>query len=378
MTIYRGRDPYTGDLLGIETNDGIISTISRQHSGATDVPWISPGLIDLQVNGFRGRDVNAPDCSVEMILGITDDLAREGTTVWVPTIVSAAEERIHRALQVIASARAADPRAARSIPFAHVEGPFISELDGPRGVHDREQIRPIDAQEVARWRESGPVGYVTVSPHTADAPAQISRIVRSGTAVAIGHTHATAEQILAAVDAGASLSTHLGNGIFTELPRHPNPIWSQLADDRLSCGFIADGHHLPADTLTAMLRAKGPGRAFLVSDAVELAGSEPGHYRTAVGGTVELTSEGRMSYVGTNLLAGSAASLADCVAFAWRHTPLGRSAVLELATRNPGTVIRRLGGPPMGTLQVGAPADLIELDDSGSLVGVIQDGVRLR
>ena len=312
VSTHQGRDPYTGDVLNIETAGGRIVRMSRQRDDSAELPWIGPGLIDLQVNGFRGRDVNAPDGTAEMIVEITESLARAGTLVWVPTIVTASSERICHALRVIAEARAADPRIARAIPFAHVEGPFLSDLDGPRGVHDQTQIRPIDADEVVRWQACGPLGYVTVSPHWSDAPEQISRIVDSGVAVAIGHTHASPAQILAAVDAGASLSTHLGNGIFAELPRHPNPVWSQLGDDRLTCGFIADGHHLPAETLTAMLRAKGQGRAFLVSDAVESAGSEPGRYETAVGGTVELTADGRMSYLGTDLLAGSAASLADC------------------------------------------------------------------
>jgi N-acetylglucosamine-6-phosphate deacetylase len=155
MSTYQGRDPYTGDVLSISTADGTVTEMARERAGSVALPWISPGLIDLQVNGFRGRDVNSPACTPEMILEITDQLARAGTTVWVPTIVTASEEQIHHALRVIAEARVTDPRAARAIPFAHVEGPFISELDGPRGVHDQSQIRPIDADEVERWRSSG-------------------------------------------------------------------------------------------------------------------------------------------------------------------------------------------------------------------------------
>lgn len=180
------------------------------------------------------------------------------------------------------------PVVANAIPSAHVEGPFISDQAGARGVHDPSAVRPLDPEEVFRWLLAGPVGIITVSPHGEHAPGQVRRLKSLGVTVAVGHTHASPEEVSAAVDAGATLSTHLGNGIPKTLPRHPNIIWRQLADDRLSVGLIADGHHLPFDTLEVMLRAKGVDRAFLVSDATEIGGRPPGRYSTAVGSLVEL------------------------------------------------------------------------------------------
>lgn len=372
-----GRDPATGGLVRVTIEAGRIASIERGTESPSDLPLISAGLIDLQVNGYGGHDVNGEGASPEGISAITHQLAAVGVTTWVPTVVTAAEEAIQAAIGTVAAAREADPVVRAAIPFVHVEGPFLSDLPGPSGVHSTEQIRPIDADEVKRWCAAGPVGYVTVSPHWADSAQQIARIRAAGVRVAIGHTHADPTMIEAAVDAGATLSTHLGNGIFAELPRHPNPIWTQLAEDRLTCGFIADGHHLPAETLKVMLRAKGPQRAFLVSDSVELAGSSPGLYETPVGGKVELDEDGRLSYVGTSLLAGAAAHLADGLRFVVSRVGLSVSEALGLVTTVPGRVLEQCGAPPRGVLAVGQQADVVLLQPDGTIEAVWQSGTRL-
>ncbi|SKC70925.1 N-acetylglucosamine-6-phosphate deacetylase [Krasilnikoviella flava] len=375
-TVVEGRDPATGDVLQVGVEHGTIAEIRRFASRDPDMPYLAPGLVDLQVNGYRDADVNGADVSADAIAEITHALAREGVTTWVPTVVTAAERDIARSLRAVAAAKAADPAVDAAVPWAHVEGPFLSSQDGPRGVHDAVQIRPLDAAEVARWRDAGPVGYVTVSPHAADAPREIARITRLGVRVAVGHTHATSDQVRAAVDAGATMSTHLGNGVHAHLPRHPNAIWAQLADDRLTCGFIADGHHLPADTLRVMLRAKGARRAFLVSDSTALAGSPPGTYRTPVGGDVELTPDGRLAYGGTGLLAGAALSLVHGLRFVLAHTGTALADGLELVCGTPGALV---GGAtaPRGTIQVGSRADLVRLTANGTVVGVVRGGERL-
>ncbi len=345
-----GRDPATGRTLRVSVEDARIAEVRT-----TDEPaelWLAPGLVDLQVNGFAGHDVNAADVDETVVTELVHSVWRAGATTVVPTIVTAPEERIRNALSAIARARAADPVVAHAIPYAHVEGPFISAEDGPRGVHDPQYIRPADLDELRRWGDL--VGMVTVSPHDDAAIDFIARAVRLGVRCAIGHTHADPAQVTRAVDAGAELSTHLGNGAHAMLPRHPNHLWTQLADDRLHAGFIADGHHLPADVFRAMLRAKGVGRSHLVSDTTALGGMPPGRYRTPVGGEVELSADGRLSYAGTPYLAGASRSLADGVATAIIMADLTLSTALRLASANPG---RFAGG--RGVLRPGAPADLI-------------------
>ncbi len=255
--------------------------------------FLAPGLVDLQVNGYGGLDLNGPDLSIDLIDRLTASLAALGTTTFQPTIITASEAAITRALVVIAEARRKLPRVRAAIPAVHVEGPHISPLDGARGAHPLDHVRPPDADEFARWQEAcgGLVGMVTLSPEYDEAPAYIAALERRGIHVSLGHMAATADQVRAAVEAGARLSTHLGNGAAATLPRHPNFIWAQLAEDRLTASFICDGHHLPADTFNAMLRAKGLDRAVLVSDSVALAGMPPGLYDQPVGGEVEVTAE---------------------------------------------------------------------------------------
>ncbi|MCW2944395.1 MAG: N-acetylglucosamine-6-phosphate deacetylase [Actinoallomurus sp.] len=347
---FTGRDPATGRTLRVTVEDGRISQIHAVPEPAE--LWLAPGLVDLQVNGFAGHDVNAMDVDAPAVAELARSVHRVGVTTMVPTIVTAPEEHILAALSAIARARAADPVVAHTIPYAHVEGPFLSEEDGPRGVHDRRYIRGADVEELRRW--GGLVGMVTVSPHDDAAIEFIAQATRMGVRCAIGHTHATPEQITRAVDAGAELATHLGNAAHALLPRHPNYLWTQLADDRLHAGFIADGHHLPADTFRVMLRAKGIERTHLVSDSTALGGMPPGRYRTPVGGEVELSDTGRLSHAGTPFLAGASRSLADGVATAISMADLTLSTALRLASANPG---RFAGG--RGILRPGAPADLI-------------------
>lgn len=189
---------------------------------------------------------------------------------------------------MIAAARESDPLVKHAIPALHVEGPYLAPEDGPRGAHDAGHLRDPSVAEFGRWQEAsgGLVKIVTLAPERTGALDYIAELSRRNVIASIGHTAAMPAGIEAAVRAGARLSTHLGNGAHAVIRRHPNYIWTQLAEDRLTATFIADGHHLPADTFTAMLRAKGTDRALLVSDSVELAGCAPGDYTTPVGGRI--------------------------------------------------------------------------------------------
>lgn len=353
--VLTGSDPLTGAGMRVHYSGGRIDRVERVDVEKSD-GWLSPGLVDIQVNGFAGHDVNAADVDANTITALAHALFTVGVTTFVPTVITGPSSSIERSLRAIADARATNPLVAHSIPYAHLEGPHISDQDGCRGVHPVKHVRPPSISEFRRWQEiSGDlIGMITLSPHYPGTADYVRTVAAEGVHVAIGHTHASPDEVTAAVDAGATLSTHLGNGAPAIMARHPNFIWAQLADDRLTAGFIADGHHLPADTLRVMLRAKGLDRALLVSDAVALAGSSPGTYDTPVGGQVELSSDGRLSHVGTPYLAGAARSLADCVAQATILGRLSLADALRLATTNPG---RFVGG--RGTLRPGAPADVI-------------------
>lgn len=363
VTQVSGRAPETGQIHTITIRDGTISTIAA--GGPDDGAWLSLGLFDLQLNGFGGYDLNAgPD--PQTVRDLAAAVHASGVSRFVPTLITASHMAIIDALRAIVEARDSDPLVKHAIPFIHLEGPYIAPEDGPRGAHPAEHVRPPDLAEFDAWQAASGnlVGLVTLSPHWPETPGYIRGLRARGVQVALGHTHAASDAIAAAVAAGAALSTHLGNGIAAVLPRHPNPIWTQLAEDRLWASFIADGHHLPAETFKAMLRAKGLDRAILVSDAVALAGAALGIYDMPIGGRVELKANGRLEVAGTPFLAGAAASLAFDVATARRMAGLSWAEALRLAAENP----RKLFDLP--GLTVGAPADLLRfrIGGDGALV----------
>jgi N-acetylglucosamine-6-phosphate deacetylase len=348
-----GRDPSTGRGVLLSIENGKIVLVESQD--AADQPWISAGLVDLQVNGYRGFDVNSSDVSAKAVSQLARALLATGVTTFAPTVCTSAESDMVHRLRSISQACDEDPIAAACIPFIHVEGPHISPRDGYRGAHPLSFIRPPCLREFERWQaaSNGMVGMVTISPHYDEAEDYITALVERGVHVSMGHTDASQNQIEAAVRAGARLSTHLGNGIALEIDRHPNPLWSQLAEDLLTASFIADGHHLPAETLKAMVRAKSLERSILVSDAVALAGMPPGRYNVSIGGRVELSADGRLSMEGASTLAGAAVPLITCLGRAVRMTGRPLAQVLTMATENPG---RFAGG--RGRLGVGARADI--------------------
>lgn len=353
-----GRLAETGQPVRVMIEGARIARIEA----LADAPprWIAPGFIDLQVNGFAGHDANAAGVAPETIARMVRALWRVGVTTVYPTLITESEARLCAGLRAVAAAREADPLIAHAIPGIHVEGPSISPEDGPRGAHPLEHVRPPSLEEYRRWQEAarGLVGLITLAPEYPGADAYIAAVAGDGVVVALGHTAAQEEQIRAAVNAGARLSTHLGNGAHARIARHPNYIWSQLSEDRLAASLIFDGHHLPPAVMKAMLRAKGVERAILVSDAVAAAGLPPGIYEAAVGGKVELLPSGRLNLAGTPYLAGSASALTDGIANAMRHAGASLADAVRLATANPARLLGLDGPAGRGAVRVGKTADL--------------------
>lgn len=319
---------------------------------------LAPGFIDLQVNGFAGVDYNSPSLTLEQIGHSIRALFATGVTRFYPTIITGPPRQIDAAVRRLAEARRTLPEG-EAIAGIHLEGPYISPEEGPRGAHPAEWVRPPDPEEFGRLQEAagGLIRMVTLAPEWPQAPRFIEALVRDGVTAAIGHTKASAEQIAAAVRAGATVCTHLGNGAHALLPRHPNYIWEQLAEDRLAAGFIADGIHLPACFLKVALRAKGLDRAFLVTDASAPAACAPGRYRLGEQ-EVDLTPEGRVVLAGQDRLAGSALRMDRGVANLMALAGLGLPEALAMATLNPAR-IARIEGRQRG-LEPGELADFIE------------------
>lgn len=365
-----GLNPHDGKPIEITVRDGIIHAIKVSRHEVEQ--WLSSGFVDLQVNGYGGKDVNMDEPDPEAIISLTAKMIALGVTTYLPTIITASERKITAALCAVKKARQGSKLVAGCVPYVHVEGPHISSFEGFRGAHPAEHIRPPDLAEFARWQQAsdGLVGMVTLSPHFEGSEEYISRLAALGVHTSIGHTHASAEEIRKAVDAGTRLSTHLGNGIPSMIPRHPNCIWTQMSEDRLTATMIADGHHLPADTIKAMFRAKGICRAILVSDTVALGGLPAAVYDQPIGGRVELHSDGRLSLMGTEYLAGAVLPLKDGIARAMAMAGISLGESIQMATANPG---RFAGGA--GILQVGMQADLVRFSIEGGGTGLRIDTV---
>ncbi|MEW2521985.1 N-acetylglucosamine-6-phosphate deacetylase [Actinacidiphila alni] len=333
-----------------------------------------PGLIDIQLNGYGGVDVNATDGDRELP-DLLPLLWAHGVTTFYPTVVSAAADRTAELVARIAHARATDEDFAGAVPGIHLEGPYLSGLDGYRGAHDPAILRDPDTVEFDRWQRAagGLIRIVTLAPERAGAADFTRHLTAHGVTAAIGHSAAGAADVAAFRRAGGRFSTHLGNGIPASLDRHDNVLWPQLAEPGLAATLIADGHHLPLPVFTALLRAKGLERAVLVSDAVTVAGCPPGDYRTPVGGDVTVELGGRVSLRGTAYLAGSGASLAECVRWACATAGLPAADAFAMATRHPADL---LGLTDRGRLAVGARADLVRFErDAAGRPGAVRTTV---
>ena len=308
----------------------------RRIDSAPAGTHVAPGFIDLQVNGYAGVDYNVPTSPLEEIGRSIRALYTTGVTRFYPTFVTNSADIMLACLRNMAQAKG-QLTEGEAIEGFHVEGPHLSPDDGARGAHPLEWIRPPDIDLLHRMQEAagGLVRVVTLSPEWPEAPRYIETAVREGIIISIGHMNADAEQIASAVDAGATLSTHLGNGAHPVLPRHPNYIWDQLAEDRLTAAFIADGLHVPGAFLKAAFRAKGPKRRFVVTDVVWPAGSKPGRYRL-MGRETELTADDRVIMVGKNAaertLAGSGLPIHKAVANLVRLAGLNLAEAVSMVT----------------------------------------------
>ena len=343
--------------LRIIVENGIIQSIEDLDVLKPGMLTIAPGFVDLQVNGYMGIDFNVL-VDLEELRKVFPVLMQEGVTSFFPTIITNSFENITKLVRQIHDLRQEDELARSMIAGIHLEGPFLSKVDGPRGAHHVGFIREPNWPFFKKLNESvqGLIKIVTISPEWDGAVEFIKLAVKDNIHVAIGHTSASSEQIKRAVEAGATISTHLGNGAHPVLPRHPNYIWDQLCEDGLAATVIADGFHLPDSVLTVFEKVKR-NKLILISDSVALAGLPAGDYTTAIGGEVTMTDSGRL-HLKENplLLAGSAQSILYGVNHLLSLGLNSISEAIDKASILPSGIVQL---PQRHGLNVGAPADLI-------------------
>jgi N-acetylglucosamine-6-phosphate deacetylase len=344
--------------VDILCSGGVIEEVhacSGEPARPDDV-WVAPALFDLQINGCHGRSFNSPSITREDIRHIVQVCRRHGISGFCATVISNSFSALEACLTTLRNACDGDRELSDAIPAIHLEGPYISPEDGPRGAHPREHIRSADWAEFCRLQEAagGRIRLITLAPESGGAPRFIERLVAAGVVVSIGHTAADGRQIREAIALGARLSTHLGNGAHALLPRHPNYIWEQLAADELWASIICDGHHLPPSVVKSILRVKTPARTILTCDAGSLAGLPPGPY-CEWGQELEVRPDQRIVVPNTDYLAGSWVFTDACVGNVIAHAGVGLKEAVDMAGARP----REILGLPPRRLQPGDPADLV-------------------
>lgn len=357
MPTQHARHYATGEPIAVTVEGGRIASVVP--SDQRPAGWIAPAFFDVQINGCLGIGFNLPALTKEQVRKVAEVCRSHGIGTFYPTLVTNSFDALRHGFDTLRQAIEADAELAAWLPGFHLEGPYLSGEDGPRGAHPREQARDPDWDEFRRWQDAagGRIRMVTVAPERKGAIDFIAKLAATGIVVAIGHTAATGEQIRAAVEAGARTSTHLGNGSHAVLPRHENYIWEQLADDRLWMSVIADGHHLPAAVVKSLIRAKGISRTLLTCDAGVLAGSPPGRYREW-GVDMEVLPSGKTVVAGTPFLAGSGHFTDRCVGEVMRIAGVSLKDAIDMASIRP----RELMGLPVPRIEAGQPAGLVLFD----------------
>lgn len=355
--ILHARHYATGNPIAVTTEGGRIAAIEPSSKQSSE--WIAPSFFDPQINGCLGIAFNSLELRSDQVRTVAEECRKHGIGGFCPTLITGSFEAIQHGFTTLARSLREDAELQEWLPGYHLEGPYLSAEDGPRGAHPREHIRDPDWDEFRRWQDAaeGRILMVTVAPERSGAIAFIEKLAKTGVVAAVGHTAATGEQIRAAVAAGARTSTHLGNGAHAVLPRHPNYIWEQLAEDRLWASIIPDGHHLPAAVVKSIVRAKGIERTLITCDASSLAGLPPGRYREW-GTELDVLPDGKVVLADTPYLAGSGHFTDRCVGTLIRSAGISLGDAIDMAAIRP----RQLLGLPVHSLEVGQPANLVQFD----------------
>ncbi|MEQ6119168.1 amidohydrolase family protein [Reichenbachiella sp. MALMAid0571] len=355
-----------GSAVSLDMDNGNIVEIKRIESvGNTKQIFVAPGLIDVQINGYMGVDFSGPGLTVEGVRKATKALWKAGVTTYFPTVITSDIALTKKNFTVLAEAMK-DPEIGKSIPGFHLEGPYISPVKGFRGAHLEKFIKTPDwkeFQEIQKAANNG-IKLITLAPELEGAIPFIRNCVNSGVVVALGHHNGSAIDVQNAVDAGAKMATHLGNGCANEINRHHNPIWPQLSNDQITPSIIADGFHLTREEVRSFYKAKGAEKTILVSDALDLAGLPPGEY--VRGERTLLLTPNVVKLPKENVLAGAASPISKCVGVVMDFTQCSLSDAIRMASTNPAEMMSLT---QLGTVEYGKRADLVVFTmEDGSMV----------
>lgn len=350
----------------VQTAGGDILAVGAGRPDGVDVDLpesvVLPGFVDMHCHGGGGA---AYPHHPEQVAGFH---RRHGTTSTLASLVTAAPADLLAGVRRLAAAT-----AAGTVAGIHLEGPWLSAAHC--GAHDSALLRAPDPAEIAALLDAadGTIRMVTLAPELPGADDAIRQFIDAGAAVALGHTDATYQQTRRAIDAGATVGTHLFNAMRPIHQREPGPVLALLEDPRVTVELIADGVHVHPGLIRRVIDTARPDRVALVTDAMAAAGCADGRYD--LGGQDVDVAGGVARLAGTATIAGSTATGAQLLRAAVQHSALGFDAALAAATQMTATTpARTLRLSRVGSLRRGLRADLVVLDRHLQVQRVMVDG----
>ena len=363
--IFRGKNLADGQQIDVRCENGLIAHVGPPTAKFPDheSEWLAPALFDLQINGAVGIAFSDPSLHMAGIQEVAKQCASHGIGGICPTLITNSRETLVHGFATLAKACEIDSWLNAFMPCYHLEGPYLSGQDGPRGAHSLEHIRNPNYHEFMEFQKAaaGRIRLVTLAPELPGAMGFIEKLVRDGVRVAIGHTAASPAIIRDAVKAGATLSTHLGNGSHAMWPRHENYFFEQLSNDELTASIISDGHHLPVALLKVILRTKPKNRLIMTSDASSLACLPPGVYKSW-GKDLEVLPGGKVVLPGTPFLAGAGVLTDACVQFLLENRLLDLPSAIGVASSAPMNYL----GLKAWKIEVGMPSNIMLVQSNAS------------
>jgi N-acetylglucosamine-6-phosphate deacetylase len=365
----------TDKTVSIEIGDGLIQSISeiKKAGEQSSRLFVAPGLIDNQINGYAGIDFSNETFTPDLMLDANKAILKDGVTSFLPTLITNSHENLVRNFKILSETLKVDI-LNDCIPGFHLEGPYLSKEKGFFGCHPFHHLRKPSWHEFTEYQKAagGKIIQVTISPELEGAMEFIRLCKETGVAISIGHTNASTEQINQAVENGARLSTHLGNGCANLINRHKNPIWPQLANDLLTPSIIADGHHLLPEEIQVFYKVKGPDNIILTSDVNHLIGLTPGKY-VYMGAEVIYTEDGLVKNEELNCLAGASLPLKKGVETMMNFTGCSLANAINMASKNVAGIY---GLKNRGSLLPGKRADIILFEKKGNQILIKETWVK--
>ena len=346
------------DGLLREPRSGDLPSKHRETAGL-----LCPGFIDLQINGAFGADIG-PD--PDAIRTLIDKLPATGVTSFLPTLISSPPERYEEFFAALEEGAANE--GARVLG-AHLEGPFLAPER--KGAHDPANLRSVDLGFLRELLRSEKVKLMTLAPELPKSLEGIELLLEEGAVASAGHTEATYEKVMRAADAGLRLGTHLYNAMRSLAHREPGTVGALLTHDRIRTGIIADGVHVHEAAIRLAHRAKGSESLILVTDAMEAAGMPQGDYE--LGGRKVRLEDGAVR-LPDGTLAGSALTMDEAVRNTVRFLGVSLAQAVRMAAETPAAALNLDG---KGKIAVGCDADLVLLDEEGTVLETIVSGERV-